>query len=127
MQRREPLDRTELVVPVPLHPSRERERGFNQALQLARALAALGKVPLEEHVLVRLMKTTMHRAGMDGKARRQSVANAFEVRHPDLIAGKIVLLIDDVFTTGATVSECAAALKNAGVAEVFVLTVARAA
>jgi predicted amidophosphoribosyltransferase len=63
---------------------------------------------------------------MDAKARRKSVAEAFVVRHRDLIAGKRVLLVDDVFTTGATASACAQALKYAGAEEVFVLTIARA-
>jgi len=63
---------------------------------------------------------------MDAKARRQSVSEAFAVRHPKLVAGQRVLLIDDVFTTGATVSACAAALKEAAAEEVLVLTLARA-
>ena len=63
---------------------------------------------------------------MDARARRESVADAFAVRHPDSIAVKRVLLIDDVFTTGATVSACAAALRDAGAEEVLALTVARA-
>jgi competence protein ComFC len=124
-QQREPLNSALLIVPVPLHPERERERGFNQALLLAQELARLSKLPLEEHTVVRRLHTERHRAGMDRKARRQSVASAFAVRHPKLIAGQRVLLIDDVFTTGATVSACAAALKEAGAEDVFVLTVAR--
>jgi predicted amidophosphoribosyltransferase len=64
---------------------------------------------------------------MDAKARRKSVADAFVVRHPKLVAGRRILLIDDVFTSGATVSACAAALKDAGAEEVFVLTLARPA
>jgi predicted amidophosphoribosyltransferase len=63
---------------------------------------------------------------MDSIARRRSVAKAFAVRHPKLISGQRVLLVDDVFTTGATVSACAASLTDAGAEEVFVLTVARA-
>jgi len=63
---------------------------------------------------------------MDARARRESVARAFAVRHPKLIADRRVLLVDDVFTTGATVSACAEALKEAGAASVYVLTVARA-
>ena len=74
---------------------------------------------------MRRIHTERHRSGMDSIARRQSVANAFTVIRSDSVAGKRVLLIDDVFTTGATVSSCAAALKDAGAEEVFVLTVAR--
>jgi competence protein ComFC len=124
-QRREPIDGADLIIPVPLHPERERERGFNQALLLARELARLSNLPLDEHSVVRRVHTERHRAGMDSRARRDSVADAFAIRHADLIAGQRVLLIDDVFTTGATVSACAAALKEAGAEHVFVLTVAR--
>jgi ComF family protein len=126
LTRREPLNRANAIVPVPLHPEREQERGFNQAKLLARELARLSRLPLDEHSVIRCVHTERHRAGMDSKARRKSVANAFAIRHPDLVAGRRVLLIDDVFTTGATVSACAEVLKEAGAQEVFVLTVARA-
>ena len=125
-QQREPINRGNLIVPVPLHPQRERQRGFNQAALLARELARLTKVPIDEHSVVRRVDTERHRAGMDAKARRESVAEAFAIRHPDAIVGRNVLLIDDVFTTGATVSACAAALKQTGAANVYVLTIARA-
>jgi len=123
---REPVNSANLIIPVPLHPSRERERGFNQAVLLARELARFSSLPLDEHSVIRRVHTERHRAGMDSKARRDSVARAFAVRHPDSVAGRRVLLIDDVFTTGATVSACAAVLKDAGAEEVFVLTIARA-
>jgi len=126
VQQREPLNQTDVIIPVPLHRDRERERGFNQASVLARELSGLSELPLDEHSVVRRLHTERHRAGMDAKARRQSVANAFAIRHSDLIKGKRVLLIDDVFTTGATVSACAEALKQSGVEDVFVLTIARA-
>jgi ComF family protein len=125
-QQREPLRDAELIIPVPLHPDRERARGFNQALILARELSRLGGLPLDEHSVIRQAHTERHRAGMDAKARRGSVAGAFAVRHFDQIKDKRVLLIDDVFTTGATVSACAAVLASAGVEDVYVLTVARA-
>ena len=126
VQQREPLNEADVIIPVPLHHDRERQRGFNQASVLARELARLVGLPFDEHSVVRRVQTERHRAGLDAKARRQSVANAFTVRHPKSIAGKRVLLIDDVFTTGATVSACATTMKDAGVTEVFVLTVARA-
>jgi ComF family protein len=122
---REPINSANLIIPVPLHPGRERERGFNQAAVLARELARLSHLPLDEHSVVRRVQTGRHRAGMDARARRESVADAFAVRHAEAIAAKRVLLIDDVFTTGATVSACAVVLKDAGAQEVFVLTVAR--
>jgi ComF family protein len=125
-QRRAPLIDADVVIPVPLHSARERERGFNQALVLAQALAQLSHLPLDPYLLVRRTQTKMHRAGMDAKARRQSLTDAFAVRHPKLVAGKCVLLVDDVFTTGATASACAAELQAAGTDAVFVLTVARA-
>lgn len=115
-----------MIVPVPLHADRERERGFNQAVVIARELARLSRLPLDEHSVVRRLHTERHRAGMDAKARRQSVGDAFAVRHRDLIAGKRVLLVDDVFTTGATASACARELIEMGARAVFVLTIARA-
>ena len=125
-QQREPLVNADLIIPVPLHPSRECERGFNQALVLAEEVAHLSQLPLDEHSLARRSQTRMHRAGMDAKARRQSLTDAFTVRHPKLIEGKSVLLVDDVFTTGATASACASVLADAGADGVFVLTIARA-
>jgi len=121
-----PLLDADVIIPVPLHSSRERERGFNQAFVLAQALARLSHLPLDEHSLARRSQTKMHRAGMDAKARRHSLTDAFTVRHPKLISGKRVLLIDDVFTTGATASACAAELKTAGADKVLVMTLARA-
>ena len=126
LQQREPLNSANLIIPVPLHPARERERGFNQAALLARELARLTHLTLDEHSVVRRIHTERHRAGMDARARRESVAKVFAVRHPRLVGGRRVLLVDDVYTTGATVSVCAAILKDAGAEEVFVLTVARA-
>lgn len=124
-QKRAPINTADLIVPVPLHGRRERERGFNQAGLLACELARATTLPLDEHSLVRRIHTERHRAGMDARSRRESVSEAFLVRHPKLIAGHRVLLIDDVFTTGATVSACAAVLKRAGAADVYVLTIAR--
>src|SRR5215471_10574741 len=98
-----------------------------EPLVLAGALQRLSHLPLAEHVLVRQIQTTMHRAGMDSRARHQSVANAFTVRQRAVITGKRVLLVDDVLTSGATASACSAKLKEAGAAQVFVLTIARAA
>lgn len=125
-QRRTPLDAATRIVPVPLHAERERERSFNQATLLARTLSSLSDLPLDEWSVTRTVHTARHRAGMDARARRETVEQAFRVERPRLVEGERILLVDDVFTTGATVSACAQALKDAGASEVFVLTVARA-
>lgn len=125
-QARAPLDTATRIVPVPLHAERERERGFNQATLIARALASRANLPLDEWSVARTGHTARHRAGMDRRARRETVERAFQVTRPRLVAGERVLLVDDVFTTGATVSSCAQALSEAGAEAVFVLTVARA-
>ncbi len=124
-QRQYPLNEATRIVPVPLHPEREKARGFNQARVIGRELSWATSLPLDEVSLVRTHQTNRHRAGMDAKDRRETVENAFRVLYPALISGERVLLVDDVFTTGATVSSCAKALLLAGAAEVFVLTVAR--
>jgi ComF family protein len=123
---RPPLDAATLVIPVPLHTERERERGFNQAALLGRVLAKRSGLRLDEWSLARVAHSERHRAGMDARARRESVKDAFAVVRPRLVEGESVLLVDDVFTTGATVSACACALLAAGAREVLVLTVARA-
>src|SRR6185369_11703643 len=124
--RREPLSLSTRVVPVPLHPKRLKTRGFNQASVIGQTVSKVLKLPLDEVSLVRVSTTEKYRAGMDTKGRRDTVAGAFCVTHPRLIAGERILLVDDVFTTGATISACAEALMAAGAGNVFVLTVARA-
>lgn len=114
------------IIPVPLSKRRFNERGFNQASVLAKALAKQTGLPLDEQSLIRRLHTPQHRAGMDKKARLESVKNAFEVTRPKLIENEKILLIDDVFTSGATASNCAKALKKKGAQTVYVLTVARA-
>ncbi len=125
VQQGHPLSTATRIIPVPLHPEREKARGFNQAAVIGRELSLASSVPLDEVSLLRTSHTNRHRAGMDAKGRRETVADAFRVRYPALISGERVLLVDDVFTTGATVSSCAKTLLEAGAAEVFVLTIAR--
>jgi ComF family protein len=111
----------DLLAPVPLHPRRLRWRGFNQAILLARAFP---EVPLAQEVLVR-RRPTLPQVQLSPQERRTNVKGAFVVLKPENIEGKAVLLVDDVYTTGATVKECARTLRRAGAGTVEVLTVAR--
>lgn len=126
-QRLSPLNRATMIVPVPLHPNRERTRGFNQASIIAKYIAKANGIFLNEDNLVRVTHSEQYRAGMDVRSRRESVRDAFAVCRPAMVEGEHILLIDDVFTTGATVSGCSAVLLEAGANEVLVLTIARAA
>ncbi|MBA2620286.1 MAG: ComF family protein [Acidobacteria bacterium] len=115
----------DVIIPVPLSNKRFLERGFNQAVVLSEIFSKETALPLDAQTLRRTVHTPMHRAGMDGKARETSVRNAFQVSRPNFIKNKNILLIDDVFTSGATASNCAKALKESGAGKVYVLTVAR--
>jgi len=122
---REPLNKATRIIPVPLHEQRTRERGFNQASVIAQALSKTLRLPVDEATLLRIGASEKYRAGLDPKGRRDTVAGAFAVRYPRLVAGENVLLVDDVFTTGATVNSCAKTLLAAGASQVSVLTIAR--
>ncbi|MET0772044.1 MAG: ComF family protein [Candidatus Limnocylindrales bacterium] len=115
----------EVVVPVPVHPARRRERGFDQAEDLARGVAAELRLPWSYALERRTRTLAQHALGRTERAA--NLVGAFAVR-PDrrgVIAGRWVLLIDDVTTTGATLAECACALRDAGARAVSALTLAR--
>jgi len=115
----------EIVVPVPLHPEREKQRGFNQATLIAEVIARNFDLVLDKHSLKRIKPTERHRAGMDAADRAKSVEQAFEVAISHSLEGASVLLVDDVMTTGSTVSTASLTLLTAGVARVHILTIAR--
>ena len=115
----------DLVVPVPLHPKRRRERGFNQAAILARSLARLVGIPCCERALSRV-SPTLPQVGLSDSERVRNVRGAFACLKSELVAGKKLLLIDDVMTTGATVRSASESLIKAGALRVSVLTLARA-
>jgi ComF family protein len=115
------VEAADLLAPVPLHPKRIKHRGFNQALLLAQGFSG---VPVAREALVRT-RPTAPQVGLNPKKRRDNVRGAFAVPDPGLVKGKNVLLMDDLFTTGSTVTECARVLRQAGARQVEVLTVAR--
>lgn len=115
----------EAVVPVPLHPDKEKSRGFNQARLLAKRLARQKNIPLMKGRLVKV-RPTAAQTSLKARERETNLKGAFQVKRGAGLEGKIVLLVDDVYTTGSTIRECSRALKKAGVKEVRAVTVARA-
>ena len=117
-----------LLVPVPLHRSKLRQRGFNQAELIARAaLKIMGpdsRLVLASRVL-RRRRATESQTGLTRHQRRENLRGAFAVLAPETVAGREVLLVDDVYTTGTTLAECARILRRAGASKVWVATVAR--
>ena len=110
-------------VPVPLHPARRRERNFNQAEVLARLIAPRAGKPVVQALRRDRYTTTQTR--FDRHQRMENLRNAFSVRHNAPVQNRHLILVDDVFTTGSTVDECARVLREAGAASVRVVTVAR--
>lgn len=123
---RELVQEADLAIPVPLHYRRLAQRGFNQAGWLASALSRQTGLPVAHHVL-RRVKASQSQGHLSPRQRRMNVAGAFAVpdKHRARVQGRRILLIDDVFTTGATVEACARALLRAKAANVDVLTLAR--
>ena len=113
-----------ILVPVPLHRTRLWQRGFNQSALVARELSRRLKVPADNLALRRSRRTPPLK-GMSPIQRRKTVAGAFEVRNKAAVAGKTVILIDDVLTTGSTAEACARTLQRAGAARVELITWAR--
>lgn len=118
------LPPVDVVMPVPLHPARLRAREFNQSLLLANRIARRLGLPLSFERLERV-RETRPQTELDRADRARNVRRAFAVRDPEGLEGRRVLLVDDVLTTGATVNDCARALRRAGAASVCVLTLAR--
>jgi ComF family protein len=117
--------RPDLILPVPLHRARLRERGYNQALEIARPVAHALGVPLDFRSLVRV-RATAPQTGMDRRARQRNMKNSFVVTDAPQVRGRHIALIDDVMTSGSTVEAAARALKRAGAKSVVVWVAARA-
>jgi ComF family protein len=112
-----------LVMPIPLHPKRLRERGFNQSLLLARYVAELPELELD-YLNLRRARYTQPQTGLKGDERRKNVRRAFKIEDKTKVRGRVIILVDDVLTTGSTLNECARILKQAGANKVFGLALA---
>jgi ComF family protein len=113
----------DMVIPVPLHRARQRERGFNQSEVLAEGISRVMGVSLTKDVLTR-KRNTKDQTYLNARQRAENVKGAFVVTQPEKTDGKRVILVDDVMTTGATLNECARVLQEAGAAGVFAATLA---
>jgi ComF family protein len=113
----------QILIPIPLHIKRLRERGYNQCVLLAKKMAKSLKIPCESRLL-RKIKSTSSQVGLCYTERKKNVKGSFFVSNPTLIQGKRILLIDDIFTTGSTVNECAKVLLKAKANGVWVVTLA---
>ena len=115
----------DLLIPVPLHRRRLRERGFNQAVLLGRTLAKAWNIPLNVDTLKRT-RWTEPQVTLSAAEREANVRGAFALAEPAAVRGRKIILLDDVYTTGSTVAECSRVLRKAGADEIYVITVARA-
>jgi ComF family protein len=118
-----------VVIPVPLYPVKQRQRGFNQSEMIAHVALKLSsrkgfRHGLRADILVRA-RETKSQIGLTRHQRRENLRGAFRVAKPEAVSGREILLVDDVFTTGTTASECARVLRRAGATRVWVATVAR--
>ncbi len=118
------LKDVDLIIPVPLHWKEKWRRGYNQSLLLARQISRITGIEVREDLLFK-KRNTPSQVSLSAEERRRNVKGVFSVRRGRELKGRRVLLVDDVFTTGATVNECAKVLKERGVEKVFVLTLAR--
>ena len=117
-------NKVDLAIPIPIHRSRVLERGFNQSAQISRTFCKRVSLPLELKVLYK-SRGTRHQVDLPHEERASNIEGAFAVKNAGNVAGKNVLLIDDVFTTGSTLNEAAKTLRNAGAASVYAYTLAR--
>jgi competence protein ComFC len=115
----------EALVPVPLHPRRKRDRGFNQSRVFAGELGKIMRMPVLDGALIKI-RHTPPQTSLVSRDRAENVVDAYRVKKPDLVSGKTLLLVDDVFTTGSTIDECARVLLASGAKEIRALTIARA-
>ena len=119
------LSEPDIILPVPLHIQRLRERGFNQALVIAQVCFPTSKQKIIRNILLR-HQATSYQTALSGAKRRKNLIGAFSLKNPEQIKNKNILLVDDVFTTGSTVHECAKVLRKAAAKRIEVFTLTRA-
>jgi ComF family protein len=114
-----------LIVPVPLHKSRKCWRGFNQAEEIAKKISKEIKIPIVSENLFRVKKTFPQVEMNDHQKRLENITGAFNIKNLKVFQDKKIILVDDVYTSGATMEECAKVLRNAGAKEIWGIVVAK--
>lgn len=110
------------IVPIPLHPSKKRMRGFNQATLLAQPIGSVCGIPVANNMMLRIKKTPPQ-SGLSALAREQNLSNAFRCNNKKYnVAGKTIILIDDIFTSGATINACAKCLLESNAAKIYAVS-----
>ena len=118
------FEKIDLLIPVPMHKNDLRKRGFNQSVLLGRKIGNYFSIPIEEKILIK-EKSTPFQINLSKKERKKNLIKVFSVKEPEKFENKNILIVDDVFTTGSTVNECAKEIKKAKAKNIFVLTLAR--
>jgi ComF family protein len=113
-----------ILIPIPLEKKKLKWRGFNQAEELAKEISSFLKIPLLSNCLIKA-KETLPQVELSDEEREENIKGAFNYQHPELVKGRKILLVDDVYTTGSTMEECARVLKEAGAKEIIGIVVAR--
>lgn len=108
----------DMILPIPLHPNRLKERGFNQSLEIAKGMVASMDIPLIDNLLIRV-KDTPHQTDLSKVERQRNIKDAFRIEDETIIQGKTILLVDDVYTTGSTINACAKVLRKAGAKKIY--------
>lgn len=120
------IQQFDFIIPIPLHQTRNRERGYNQSLLLAEGLSQYYKIPINKTILKRI-RYTKEQASLSRNKRLLNLKNAFRIKNPQIITNKSVLIVDDLLTTGTTASEAANTFKNSGAKITAVFTLATVA
>ena len=113
-----------LIIPVPLYKLREKWRGFNQAAEIGKRLSQRLNIPLQENILIKIKKTAPQ-VNLDKKEREENIKGVFLIKNREFLKERKILLVDDVYTTGSTMEECAKVLKKACAKEIWGVVVAR--
>lgn len=113
-----------ILIPVPIHEKKLKLRGYNQSEELAKELSKIFEIPMENSVLIKI-KSTKNQMELKKEEREKNLENSFEIKNPEKIQDKKIFLVDDVYTTGSTMQECALALRRSGAKKVYGVCITR--